>query len=539
MRRNIAILSLIISAIGLFFFAGWSRDSYSSEKKAETAGKPGSKLVIAHAEIFGKLERPSVLFDHGKHTEVYKKEGCKTCHPRDGEENLLFAYPFKIIGKDKKAFMNAYHEKCIVCHQKSIAEKKKAGPVICGECHVKKSEQRKSAFPVVVFDFAFHDQHVRKFNNKCDPCHHSYDEEDKELVYEQGTEQSCSYCHDEKKQRGPSLAAERGAIEKKGLTMRSVSHAQCVNCHLFYTDRGLKAGPLECAKCHTGKYKSVRELADIRRPDRDQPKRSFITIEDGKMKGVPFNHEFHQKNTGTCRACHHETLNACKKCHGLTGRPEGKWINVADAYHDVQSGMGCAGCHKTRKSGKDCAGCHHHLLDVDLQSKGPQKSICSVCHNGKKEGDVTAKSIAPAVLDTEKVPENVTIKILEREYEPSEFPHRKIIQKLIIASNESKLATYFHRNMQTICDGCHHQSRADAEVQKGKPPYCRNCHSITFDSRNINRPRLLAAYHRQCLGCHQKMGLKQTGCKDCHKEKTVRPKDILSGTEELLSGKGG
>ncbi|TFG35240.1 MAG: hypothetical protein E4H45_03165, partial [Nitrospirales bacterium] len=78
MRRNIAILSLIISAIGLFFFAGWSRDSYSSEKKAETAGKPGSKLVIAHAEIFGKLERPSVLFDHGKHTEVYKKEGCKT-----------------------------------------------------------------------------------------------------------------------------------------------------------------------------------------------------------------------------------------------------------------------------------------------------------------------------------------------------------------------------------------------------------------------------------------------------------------------------
>jgi hypothetical protein len=179
------------------------------------------------------------------------------------------------------------------------------------------------------------------------------------------------------------------------------------------------------------------------------------------------------------------------------------------------------------------------MLDVDLQSKGPQKSVCSVCHNGKKEGDGTAKPIAPAALNTEKVPEKVTIKILEREYEPSEFPHRKIIQKLIIASNESKVATYFHRNMQTICAGCHHQSRADAEVQHGKPPYCRNCHSITFDSRNINRPRLLAAYHRQCLGCHQKMGLKQTGCKDCHKEKAMRPKDILSGTEEPLSNIGG
>jgi hypothetical protein len=162
-----------------------------------------------------------------------------------------------------------------------------------------------------------------------------------------------------------------------------------------------------------------------------------------------------------------------------------------------------------------------------------------VCHNGKKEGIAPVKPISSGTLISEKVPEKVTIKILEKEYEPSEFPHRKIIQKLLEHSNESKMATSFHRDMQTICEGCHHQSRADAEVQKGKPPYCRSCHSVTFDPRNMNKPRLLAAYHRQCLGCHEKMGLKQTGCKDCHKEKAVRPKDILSGLAGPLSGTGG
>jgi hypothetical protein len=245
------------------------------------------------------------------------------------------------------------------------------------------------------------------------------------------------------------------------------------------------------------------------------------------MKGVLFDHAYHERNSRTCRECHHETLNACKKCHGLTGGPEGNWINVAGAYHDVLSDISCAGCHKVKKSEKNCRGCHHHLLDIDLQSKGPRKSVCAVCHNGQKEGTVTVKPLAITALATERVPEKVTIKILEKEYEPSEFPHRKIVRKLVEISNGSKMATYFHRNIQTVCGGCHHQSQKEAESESGKPPYCRNCHSITFDTRNINRPRLLAAYHRQCLGCHEKMGLKQTGCKDCHKEKSAVPKDIL------------
>jgi DnaJ-class molecular chaperone len=127
----------------------------------------------------------------------------------------------------------------------------------------------------------------------------------------------------------------------------------------------------------------------------------------------------------------------------------------------------------------------------------------------------------------------VTIKVIENQYEPATFPHLKIIERLVGISNESKMATSFHRNMQTICRGCHHQSMAEAEAKDTKPPYCRNCHSITFDTKNMNRPRLLAVYHRQCLTCHEKMDIKGRGCPDCHKEKVLQPKDLLSDAGDL------
>jgi DnaJ-class molecular chaperone len=91
-------------------------------------------------------------------------------------------------------------------------------------------------------------------------------------------------------------------------------------------------------------------------------------------------------------------------------------------------------------------------------------------------------------------------------------------------SNESELGKYFHRKLQTLCDGCHHQSRAEAEMEKDSPPYCRNCHGITFDRQNRNRPKLIAAYHGQCMGCHDSMKLeKARKCEECHKKKTAWP----------------
>lgn len=506
---------------------------YSVENTVEHKSKPDNKLVIAHTEIFKKLERPKVIFDHGLHSDKFKTEGCKTCHSLTPEGTFIFDLPFATASRDKESVRDSYHEKCINCHNKFINERKKAGPIRCGDCHQKEFESTHIKYPSCEFDFFVHDKHLKKLKKDCSLCHHTYDieEEDEEwaLVYEEGTEESCYYCHEIGKKRGPELTPITHVSAKKDLTVKKASHLRCLNCHLKYEKKGEEAGPTVCSKCHTGKYRTVDELAKIPRPDRDQPERPLISIKDAKMKGALFDHRFHEKNNKKCRTCHHETLKACKTCHDLAGKPEGNMINVINTYHDVFSEKSCAGCHNVKKAEGNCAGCHHHLLDMDLQAKGPKKAICASCHRGKKEGLISGKPLSVDELTTRKVPEKVTIKVLENEYEPSTFPHRKIIRKLIDISNRSKMATYFHMNIQTICAGCHHQSRIEAEAEKNKPPYCRNCHSLSFDAQNKNRPRLLAVYHRQCIGCHEKMNLiKPKECTDCHKEKKVRPVHIFS-----------
>jgi len=521
--------------LGLFFLKGSSLLSADGERVQE---RQRNKLVIGHAEVFGALERPRVIFDHGLHETELRSEGCGACHPADSNKNLVFQYPALVTPGDETALKDAYHELCISCHTKRIKEGKKYGPITCGECHDKRRAQLDVIVPHVVFDFLYHDKHVVKLGKRCDPCHHSYDRDDKELVYEAGTEQSCFYCHDLDAKRGPFLNPEIEVTKKKRLSMQRVSHALCVNCHLSYSQQKLKAGPIACADCHTGTYRTVGELLNIPRPDRDQPSKPLILVEGGMMKGVPFDHESHQKNTLTCRECHHETLGACKKCHPLTGAADGKWVTTAGAYHSIFSKAACAGCHTAEKTRKECAGCHHHLLDMDVQSKGPKTAACAVCHSrGIKRGQ-SAEKISLSGMSDDSVPEKVTIKILEKEYQPATFPHRKIVQKLIEISNKDRMATGFHQNINTICRGCHHQSIPEAEARKNKPPYCRNCHALSFDVQNLNRPRLLAAYHRQCLGCHERMQLKQTGCTDCHEEKAEVPAGILSIIDEVQGQPG-
>jgi hypothetical protein len=536
LRRFFIILIFAGIILGLFFL---KQSNMLSADGENLKVQHRNKLVIGHTEIFGVLKRPHVIFDHGLHERELKKEGCGACHPADADKNLIFRYPFAVKADDENTVKDAYHEICISCHTKRIKEGKKYGPVTCGECHDRKRAQLDVTVPVVVFDFFYHEKHVAKFAKKCDPCHHTYDKDDKELVYEAGTEQSCFYCHDLDAKRGPFLKSEIEVTKRKRLTMRSVSHALCVNCHLSYSQQHMKAGPLECAECHNGKYRTVRELLNVPRPDRDQPQKPLILVEGGMMKGVSFDHKSHQKSSLTCRECHHETLNACKRCHSLTGTADGKWVTTTGAYHDVFAGPACAGCHTAGKKKKDCAGCHHHLHDMDVQTKGPKTAVCVVCHRGDVKNSGVAEKISLSGMTEDSVPEKVTIKVLEKQYQPATFPHRKIVRKLIGISNEDRMATGFHQNINTICRGCHHQSLPEAEARKHKPPYCRNCHALSFDVQNLNRPRLLAAYHRQCLGCHERMQLKQTGCKDCHEEKAEVSAGILSSTDPVQNQSGG
>jgi Class III cytochrome C family len=508
--------------------------------------KPENKISIAHTEIFGKLERPQVIFNHGKHQEAYKKEGCNTCHPQE-DGQVSFDFPKDVKKKDKTSVMKAFHDECIGCHTKRSIEKQKTGPVVCGDCHKEKEKTLDIKYPVFEFDFYVHNEHVKKLREKmgkddCGLCHHTYDinEEDEALalVYEKGTEESCYYCHELGRKRGPELTAIASVAAKKGLSLKTASHLQCLNCHLESAKtakKDEKVGPVECIKCHTGKYRTIAELEKIPRPDRNQPARPFINMQDAKMKGVTFDHDFHEKTHKNCRICHHETLKACKDCHSLVGKPAGNGVNVARAYHDVFSEHSCEGCHNLKKAEKNCFGCHSNIPVMDVESVGPKRDSCVICHNGEMKGPFSRPPLSAAGLDPKKVLKEVEIKVLGKEYEPAKLPHLEIIKKLSDVSNKSKLGNYFHVNMQTLCKGCHHRSPEAAEAQKDTPPYCRNCHMAGYDSGRLSSIRLLTAYHNQCMGCHDKMGIEKGNsvifkegdrCAACHKKKTGGPTEI-------------
>ncbi len=139
---------------------------------------------------------------------------------------------------------------------------------------------------------------------------------------------------------------------------------------------------MECKKCHTGKYKTIEELKDVPRPERDQPDKVFLNIEEGKMKGVAFKHSFHEKNNRNCRVCHHETLRACRDCHNLKGKEEGGFVNALTAFHSLNSETSCQGCHKNFTRKEECYGCHYFIPPVKAEvGKG---QTCSRCHTGKK-----------------------------------------------------------------------------------------------------------------------------------------------------------
>ncbi len=532
--------------------------------------EPKEKIAIAHTEIFGPLERPQVIFDHKKHVEAIKKEGkkewetCEVCHRPKKEElvrikkedelikekkieekdALVFEFPKKIVKLEKEALKKAYHDECMGCHKQKLKEKKKSGPITCGDCHVKEKEFVKIKYPLVEFDFKLHYDHETKLKERvgekdCGLCHHVYDLKDKKLVYQNGTEESCYYCHDiSKKKRGPELSQIVKVSSEKRLTYQKTAHQRCLSCHIkinremeISKKEGEKVPPLECGKCHTGKYKSIEELEKVPRPDRKQKETVLISAgENTKMKEVGFNHKNHEYYHKTCRECHHERLKACKECHKLEGTLEGGWVNVVDAYHAPFSAHSCAGCHNKEKLEKNCAGCHKFIPLLDIKAKEPKKEICDRCHTGKKEV-ILPSPLSTATLDPNIVKKDIKIKVLEKEFEPADFPHRKIIDKLVSISNESKLGRYFHNELRILCEGCHHQRKSSAEAKKDTPPSCQNCHPKYFNPVNPNKLKLQSAYHVQCIGCHDYMKLEKPThrCTDCHKEKKVRPipRDVL------------
>lgn len=265
------------------------------------------------------------------------------------------------------------------------------------------------------------------------------------------------------------------------------------------------------------------------------------------MPPVAFNHVIHEKWMARadkdCVVCHHTgDPMACTNCHTVQGSPDGKNITLYKAMHtpvvakrQENTPSSCVSCHDSRLlQRRNCAGCHKRLV----RGAREDNRWCAVCHTitpamtaaqmragmentlpaqqNETLGEETALARKPIRYWSPMLaPYKVKIDALTGVYEPCVFNHRHHVASLLDRIQKSGLAGAFHTEPATICVTCHHHSPPSAT-----PPKCASCHGAPIDIAQPARPRLMAAFHLQCMNCHTDMKVarpRDTDCETCHK----------------------
>lgn len=516
--------------------------SYGTTKALTGAsGEQRADLVeIGVMGKYGKLELPKVTFRHDQHTQAVTEAGkdCAACHKsKDGKMSLKF---MRLEDTNSADLKKIYHENCIGCHTTLAKAGKKTGPQDgeCRSCHNPKPKAS-SSWKEIALDKSLHYRHVASAAIKpvgdpqknCGACHHVYDEAAKKLVWGKDKEDSCRACH------GAQPVEKRPALD-------TAAHTSCISCHQKVAAAKADTGPVTCAGCHSAEAQAkFKVVAKVPRLERGQADANLILPVAGKdakgvkgtMKPVAFAHKTHEAKAENCRTCHHTRIDSCTTCHTLEGKKDGKFVQLEQSMHQADSMKSCIGCHTQRVQQPVCAGCHGFV------KPSKNEANCAVCHtdvpgfDAKQIADgallkldaaartqaatamLSARPAAKGTFDLNDVPEKVSIGTIAKDYQASDFPHRKIIKTLIDGIGEDKLAASFHTDKATLCQGCHHNSPASKN-----PPKCASCHGQPFEKAKGDRPGLKAAYHQQCMGCHDRMKLEKpanTACADCHKER--------------------
>lgn len=292
---------------------------------------------------------------------------------------------------------------------------------------------------------------------------------------------------------------------------------------------------------------------DLEESDAEMPNATvlFPVSEKPNPKGasmtpVTFNHQAHVDKIDDCTACHHTgDMVACSTCHTVEGKAEGNFINLERAMHatkiaprkDGVTPKSCVSCHEEQyKERRECAGCH------EIVTPKRDDQWCGVCHMVTSKmtpeqyqlgvaGKLSAEdrvALAEATiaerkpvdyLAPEACPYKVEIGSLSDKFEPNLFNHRRHVSSLMKRIEGDNLAKAFHSEPEILCATCHHRSPLSAT-----PPKCGSCHSAKIDPRVPERPTLKAAYHLQCMGCHDGMDVARpldTSCASCHKPRAT------------------
>ncbi len=514
--KAISLFLVLLISISLFCFTAFGSRNKILISSHLTETKP-DLIVIDSMSQLCDLEKPAVLFQHDKHTEALARQNkdCTTCHLF--KEEKISPEFLNTTQADCEAQMNIYHNNCINCHKEQLETGDKSGPMVCGECHIEKPDITSERQPVEM-DKSLHYRHIKKYDNKCETCHHSYDEKTKKLFYAKGKEESCRYCHKEK------------TVDNR-ISMKQASHTACVSCHLKTQEQKKETGPVKCSGCHDiEQQKKIKKLTQVPRMQRNQPDVALIKTGDKKLDApgkvrmdfVPFNHKSHEQSENNCRVCHHESLEKCSKCHTQEGVKEGNFVTLEQAMHSEKNNQSCNGCHHIKQKDTNCSGCHF-FLSKQNQNKD---TSCLLCHmkppsdsSASDEKILTEKMINSRAkknktYNEQDIPKTVVIKLMSNKYEPAEFPHRLIVKTLLKSMKGNTLSGYFHSEEGTLCQGCHHNSPA-----ANKPPACVSCHGVRGNENDLFKPGIMGAYHIQCIGCHREIKIDKTSCTDCHKKK--------------------
>ena len=496
--------------------AGFGLNALGGKQESIATKQLGADLVtIDTLKQFGDLEYPVVRFEHDKHTKAVEGK-CESCHTLTG--NTVKA-KFKREADTSAAEIKAiYHDNCIACHEDMAKAGKKSGPESgqCRTCHAGPAETSRT---LITFDKSLHYRH----------------QSSKMVPVPAGQKDNCSKCHTQDKPEKRDLSFAES---------KEQAHEKCMSCHMEIAKAKQPSGPVECASCHDAAVRAeFKQVADIPRLEAGQTDFMLLMAEPAKpaepaaepvlVNAVPFNHKLHEDKNENCSVCHHTAsakgVVACSQCHTSLGKEEGGFVTTEQAMHSVTSKASCVGCHAQAQEKKQCAGCHTFMGRTGQKTE----ASCAKCHVSISAGpgllqDTAAKVNTASMLmsvrvkaDTEikvnEIPEIVEIGVLANEYEPSKFPHRKIVQKIMEGMKDDAMAAYFHSSPYAMCSGCHHNSPASAN-----PPKCVSCHGKVAGAKDGAKPELKTAYHQQCIGCHSEMGIQKpaaTACTECHAAK--------------------
>ena len=129
---------------------------------------------------------------------------------------------------------------------------------------------------------------------------------------------------------------------------------------------------------------------------------------------------------------------------------------------------------------------------------------CVLCRQQKlREQGLGVKDIE----ETYYLLDSPIIKQREDHYSPVRFMHGK------------------HAAAAGDCALCHHYRPTDPKAKE--TTRCSACHQESFKSDHPDRLGLKAAYHQQCMGCHEKSNQGPVDCTGCHLKNVPDHKELV------------